>query len=237
MALFHRRDRVRFQDPLNWVPRVLKKLYSMWVGWTYPFPSKGRKLSIHYTCILERTTAHRMKLGNYVSFLKDAVVYVLNVSSPEEKGEPIIIIDDHCTIAQRCQIGAKNLIHIERDVILSASALIVDHLHAYEDVTLPIAQQGVTEGGRIRIGQGCWIGHAAAIICDKGELILGRNCVVAANAVVTRSFPPYSVIAGNPARVVKQFDPVKGVWVLGASRREPPDAGKQEPVTTDSVQS
>ena len=237
MALFHGRDRVRFQDPLNLVPRVLKKLYSMWVSMTYPFPSKGRKLSIHYTCILERSTAHRMKLGNYVSFHKDCSIYVLNVSSPEEKGEPIIIIDDYCTIAQRCQIGARNLIHIERDVIFSASALVVDHLHGYEDVTLPIREQGATKGGRIRIGQGCWIGQGAAIICDKGELILGRNCVVAANAVVTRSFPPYSVIAGNPARVVKQFDPVKGVWVLGACRRELADADKQDPGTTDSVQS
>jgi acetyltransferase-like isoleucine patch superfamily enzyme len=52
-------------------------------------------------------------------------------------------------------------------------------------------------------------GQRAAIVCTRGDLVLGRNCVVAANAVVTRSFPPYSVIFGNPARVNKQFDPVK----------------------------
>jgi acetyltransferase-like isoleucine patch superfamily enzyme len=46
--------------------------------------------------------------------------------------------------------------------------------------------------------------------------VLGRNCVVAANAVVTRSFPPYSVIFGDPARVIKQFHPVKNAWVLGS---------------------
>jgi acetyltransferase-like isoleucine patch superfamily enzyme len=114
---------------------------------------------------------------------------------------------------------------LERDVMLSANALIVDHLHAYEDVSRPIREQGVTEGGRIRIGQGCWIGHGAAIVCDRGELELGRNCVVAANAVVTKSFPAYSVIAGNPARVVRQFDAARKNWVLGVARpaMAPPD--------------
>jgi len=72
----------------------------------------------------------------------------------------------------------------------------------------------VTEGGRIRIGQGCWIGHGAAIVCSRGDLVLGRNCVVGANAVVVKSFPAYSVISGNPAKILKQFSPAEGTWVL-----------------------
>jgi acetyltransferase-like isoleucine patch superfamily enzyme len=52
-------------------------------------------------------------------------------------------------------------------------------------------------------------------VCTRGELVLGRNCVVGANALVTQSFPPYSVIFGNPARVIKQFDPARNKWVLG----------------------
>ena len=94
----------------------------------------------------------------------------------------------------------------------------MDHGHAHEDITLPIKHQGITAGGRIRIEQGCWIGRGAAIVCSQGELVLGRNSVVAVNAVVTRSFPPYSVIVGNPARAVKQFDPAKRAWVMGSCR-------------------
>jgi acetyltransferase-like isoleucine patch superfamily enzyme len=94
----------------------------------------------------------------------------------------------------------------------------MDHNHAYEDVELPIRLQPATPGGRIRIEQGCWIGQGAAIVCDKGELVLGRNCVVAANALITRSFPPNSVIVGNPARLGRQYDPVMQSWNGGSGR-------------------
>jgi acetyltransferase-like isoleucine patch superfamily enzyme len=86
-------------------------------------------------------------------------------------------------------------------------------------VIAPIAVQGLTEGGTIRIEEGSWLGYASAVMCSKGELVIGRNSVIAANAVVTRSVPPYSVVAGNPARVVKQFDPNKGEWSLGIARK------------------
>ena len=99
--------------------------------------------------------------------------------------------------------------------------------HAYQDVHVPINDQGVTEGGRTRIGQGCWIGAGAAIICPKGELTLGHNCVVGANAVVTRSFPPCCVVAGNPAMAIKQYDFAGQIWVRGSLR---------SPETTDASQ-
>lgn len=209
MALF--RSVAWREDPLRLLARIPTSLYSMWVHATYPFASVGRGVQIHYTWDFRKYLAHRVKLGNSVFIGKDVHfgVYCPN----EEKGEPMIAIDDECVIRPQAQISAKNSIHIERDVIVSASVLIMDHNHAYEDVRRSIKEQGLTEGGRIRIEQGCWIGRGAAIVCNQGELVLGRNSVVAANALVTRSFPPYSVIVGNPARLARQFDPVKGVWV------------------------
>jgi acetyltransferase-like isoleucine patch superfamily enzyme len=194
------------------VPTVVKRLYSRWVSRTYPFAAVGEGLSVHPTCNLLRHTAHRMRLGNCVVFEKDAWVYV---ATDDTRTEPVLIIDDNCFIARQCQLAAKNCIHLEAGVILSSSVLITDHLHAYEDVTRHVREQGQTEGGTILIKEGCWIGHGAAIVCDKGEIVLGPNSVVAANAVVTRSFPPFSVIAGNPARVVRHYDFKKAEWVVG----------------------
>jgi acetyltransferase-like isoleucine patch superfamily enzyme len=199
------------EDPFRLLARIPIGLYSAWVRSTYRFASIGRDVAIHYTWDFRRYLAHRVKLGNSVFIGKDVHfgVYCPN----EEKGEPMIVIEDDCIIQPRCQISARNSIHIESDVIVSASVLLMDHNHAFGDVARPISKQGITAGGSIRIERGCWIGSGAAVVCNQGELVLGRNSVVAANALVTKSCPPYSVLVGNPARVARYFDPVKGAWV------------------------
>jgi acetyltransferase-like isoleucine patch superfamily enzyme len=136
----------------------------------------------------------------------------LNIVS-EDGDEIKIVIEDNCAIGRRNTITAKNCIHIEKNVISGPGVLIQDHAHAFEDTNLPVREQGVTSGGIIRIEEGCWIGQGAAIICNKGELVIGRNSVIGANAVVTKTFPPYSVIVGIPGRLARLFDLARGTWV------------------------
>jgi len=212
----------RSEDPINLFLQGLSKLYSLWVSWTYPFASNGSNLSIHPTAILTRRVAPGIKLGSSVIIRNNAWLNTFDLS--EAHREPKIMIDDYCVINAQCVISAKNHIHLERDVMVSACALIMDHNHAYEDVSIPIKAQGLTPGGKIRIEEGCWIGHGAAIVCGQGELVLGRNSVVAANALVTKSYPPNSVIVGNPARLARRFDATKGTWVGGPTH---PAAGEQ----------
>ena len=58
--------------------------------------------------------------------------------------------------------------------------------------------------GQIIIGNDCWIGYGAVII---GSVYIGDGAVVAAGAVVTKNVPPYAIVAGNPAKVVRyRFD-------------------------------
>lgn len=214
----HRPDghsRSYLEDPLHFVSRVRNKLHSLWVGLTYPLASKGQKLDLHYTSQISRLHAPRIILGNAVSLRKEAW---LNIADAEQSTEPAIVIEDNSAIGSHTIISARNLIHIERDVLIAQWVLIVDHNHAYEDITVPIVNQGVTAGGRIRIGQGSWIARGAVIVCPKGELSIGRNCVVAANSVVTRSIPDYSLVAGLPARVIRQYDPTTKTWRIGRTR-------------------
>lgn len=109
-------------------------------------------------------------------------------------------------------------------MLLAPSVLIMDHNHQYSDPNVPIHAQGVTDGGRIIIERNCWLGQGSVISCGRGELSLGRNSVVGANCVVTKSFPPFSVIAGNPARLVRRYDPDSRKWIRvnqGALEEEP----------------
>jgi acetyltransferase-like isoleucine patch superfamily enzyme len=169
-------------------------------------------MSFHFTSQMDRRRATRISLGNSISLRKDAW---LSVATEDPVGEPVIVIDDNCHIGYGSIISAKNRIHLEHDVLVGQQVIIVDHNHAYEDIAAPVVKQGITEGGRVRIGQGCWIGHGAAIICPRGELTIGRNCVIAVNSVVMRSIPPYSVVAGYPAAVIRQYDPETQTWRIG----------------------
>jgi acetyltransferase-like isoleucine patch superfamily enzyme len=200
---------------MDLVPRALTKLYSIWVSLMYPFASKGSKLSFHFTSHMNRQRASRISLGSSVSLRKGAW---LNAAVDESEGEPVIVIEDNCAVGPDSVISAKNRIHIERDVLIAGAVLIMDHNHAYEDINVPIVDQGITEGGKIRIGQGCYIAHGAAIICPRGELTIGRNCVIAANSVVTRSIPDYSVVVGLPGRIIRQYDQETKTWRIGRSR-------------------
>ena len=57
-----------------------------------------------------------------------------------------------------------------------------------------------TQGEPILIGDDCFIGCGAVILHG---VKLGKNCIVGANSVVTKSFEDYSVIAGSPAKLLR----------------------------------
>ncbi len=204
-----------FPDPLELLPKGLTKLYSIWVGLTYPFASKGRSASFHFTSQMDRQRAVRISLGNSISLKKHAW---LSVATEDPNGEPVIVLEDNCHIGYGSILSARNRIHLERDVLVGQQVLIVDHNHAYEDITVPVVKQGITEGGSIRIGQGSWIGHGSAIVCSRGELTIGRGCVIAVNSVVTRSIPDYCVVFGSPATIIRQYDAQKGAWCIGPNK-------------------
>jgi acetyltransferase-like isoleucine patch superfamily enzyme len=69
-----------------------------------------------------------------------------------------------------------------------------------------IAGQPCCKGPAV-IGNDVWIGHGATLLYGVS---IGSGAVVAAGSVVARDVPPYAIVAGNPARVVKyRFDPQK----------------------------
>jgi acetyltransferase-like isoleucine patch superfamily enzyme len=203
------------EDPLALIPRGLTRMYSMWVSLTYPFASIGRNVSFHFTSRVSRQRARRVSIGNAVRIGEHAW---LNVATDDPSGEPTIVIGDDCIVASGTIISARNRIHLGHDVNVAQQVLIMDHNHAYEDPEIPIVNQGITNGGRIRIGEGSWIGHGAAILCSRDELTIGRHCVVSANSVVTRSIPDYSVVFGIPATIIRQYDAEKKAWRMGQLR-------------------
>jgi len=212
----HSDNRRPFEDPLNFLSKGLTKLNGIWIRRMYSFASIGCNVSFHPTSKVSRQRAGRISLGNSVRLLEYAW---LNVATDDANGEPTVVIDDNCSIGYGSIISGKNSVHLERDILVGQHVVIQDHSHAYEDIDVAIINQGITEGGRILIGEGSWIGRGAAILCSRGELRIGRHCVVSANSVVTRSIPDYSVVFGMPATIIRQYDPEKRAWRMGQVKR------------------
>ena len=191
------------------MPRFLRKAHSLWLKLAYPFDGFGQGVSIHYTCEIQRSYSHKIRIED--SVILDPDVW-LNVPVISSDSQPAIIIGRGSNIGRRSVISARNRIWLEEDVLLAPAVFITDHNHEYSNIELPIAGQGITPGGRIVIERNCWLGYGSMILGTCGDLVLGRNSVVGAYSVVTQSCPPYSVLVGNPARIVKRFDAVVGTW-------------------------
>lgn len=148
---------------------------------------------------------------------------ILNISpiNPFSLGEKSVIeyftiVDNGVgpvTIGNECRIGLRNTligpVEIGNHVILAQNVVLSGLNHTYEDITLPIRKQGVTTLP-IRIEDECWIG--ANSILTAGVHI-GKHSIVAGGSVVTKSVPPYSIVGGNPAHLLKQYDFDKKEWV------------------------
>ena len=80
---------------------------------------------------------------------------------------------------------------------------ITDHSHGYENIDIPIAQQPLISKGGVVIEDQCWLGFGCEILSG---VHIGKHSIVAARAVVTKDVPPYSIVAGNPARIVKKYN-------------------------------
>lgn len=94
-------------------------------------------------------------------------------------------------------------ITIEDDVMLGSGVHIYVGNHIFENPLIPIIDQGHSPSDPVVLQRGCWVGANAVIL--PGVNIIGRNAVVGAGAIVTHDVPPGTVVAGSPARIVKQL--------------------------------
>jgi maltose O-acetyltransferase len=114
-----------------------------------------------------------------------------------------IRIGDRNYFNRNVMIDACGSVEIGSDNMFGPDIYITDANHRFGDGLLP--SQHPMDTGRVKIGNGCWIG-AKAVILKNVEL--GDYCVVGAGAVVTKSFPNGSVVAGVPARLQKNLEQV-----------------------------
>lgn len=119
----------------------------------------------------------------------------------EQAFQPRIEIGDDVAIGRHATITATESIRIGAGSLLSEGVYISDHGHAVEGRDpRPLVARPLRRPRPVSIGARCFLGFRA---CVLPGVTLGDGCVVGAHAVVTRSFPAGSVLAGCPARLLR----------------------------------
>lgn len=139
-----------------------------------------------------------VEIGRNTIVMHGAVLHVYNFRGLPNAG---IQIGEDSLIGEYSVIRGQGGVTIGNRVYTSPMTQIIAVNHVYNDPNKPFVEQGITAQG-IVVEDDVWLG-SAAIITDGVHI--GKGAVVAAGAVVTHDVPPYTIVAGVPAKPIKEI--------------------------------
>jgi acetyltransferase-like isoleucine patch superfamily enzyme len=178
----------KFFVKLEW---SISKLRIIHLKIKYPNISIDEKTTVGKHCYILCDNTSSLNLKN--------VIISNNSRIEAKKGGEIDITNTF--IGSNCVIVSINRISIEANCEIAEFSVIRDQDHCYNFSNNPIAKQGYNSSP-IKIKENVWIGTKATIL--RGVTI-EKNSVIAAHALVNKSFSKPSLIAGTPAKVIKSL--------------------------------
>ena len=169
------------------------------------FAALGEGSIVHPPALI--INPHRVHMGAGVVVHPGAFFSVVE-ENEGKRYDGRLVIGDRVRIGFDVSIGVSGLVEIGDDVLTADRVYIGDTYHEYRDVTRPVGRQGIADPRPVSIGRGAFLGVGCAVL--QGVTI-GEGAYVGANAVVTRDVPAFSLVVGNPARVVRRWD--GSAWV------------------------
>ena len=126
--------------------------------------------------------------------------------------------DIQLEIGRNSYIGRDNFFSVGKSIVIGdycifgnkCSFICSDHI--FDNPLVPYALSGNSYEKTIRIGVNCWLGHDVSVI---GNINIGHGCVIGAKTLITKDIPPFSMVVGNPARIVRSFNFDSGCWEKG----------------------
>lgn len=139
-------------------------------------------------------------LKKYILKLGFVNYYVHHIDGPKDR---LIIngkYDEEYPFVNTIFNTGSGTITIGEGVIFGHNSMVLTGKHNYEAKDIETLRYDVPQGRDIVIGDGTWIASGAMVM---GGVTIGKHCVVAASAVVTKDVPDYSFVAGVPAKIIK----------------------------------
>ena len=147
-------------------------------------------------------TPQYIQIGNNSSIMSNCIIE----TCPINNLKPQLEIGNNVSLGEYSHITCANKIIIGNGVLTGRFVLITDNSHGLstKDVAdmAPLTRE-VHSNGHVYIGDNVWIGDKVTILPN---VTIGNGCIIAANAVVTKDIPAYSVAAGIPAKVIKTIN-------------------------------
>ncbi len=110
-----------------------------------------------------------------------------------------IVLGENVNIGFNSEVFSGSRVVLGDDTLVAAYCYFIGGDHNPVDVDASVTQQGSRSAG-IAVGEKCWFGAGVKVL---DGVVIGRNSIVGAGAVVTQSIPEYAVAVGVPARVVR----------------------------------
>lgn len=123
-------------------------------------------------------------------------------SNSRTGNQPSVIIGDNVSLGEYCHITAIECVKIGNNLLTGRFVTITDNSHGLTDLEslkLPPLKRPIVSKGAVTIKDNVWIGDKVTILPD---VTIGEGSVIAANSVVTKDVPPYSVVGGIPAKIL-----------------------------------
>lgn len=181
------------------VNRLSNILYSSWIN-NY-FKSVGDNVFIAKGLEIQGG-GDNIKIGNNTSLGKQCILGCWK----EYKGinyQPSIFIGSNCCIGDYCHITTINNVTIGNGVLTGRYVYISDNNHGdteYSTLKMPPIERHLASKGPVIIGNNVWIGDKVTILSG---VTIGEGSIIASNAVVTKDVPPYTIVGGVPAKIIK----------------------------------
>ncbi len=156
----------------------------------------GRSVTFEDDVKIDALSRHGVHIGDNVSIGRFSVIECTGVLTHLGEG---FWIGDNSNLGDYNFVGAAGGVRIGRHVLIGQGVRFHSENHVFTRTDIPIKAQGVTNEG-IVVEDDVWLG-SGVIVLDG--VTIGRGAVVAAGSVVTRDVPPFAIVGGVPAKVIK----------------------------------
>lgn len=158
---------------------------------------------------MDKQNINNVKLGKDVKIYDFVNLYGCSIGDYSKVGT-FVEIQKNATIGKNCKISSHTFIcegvHIEDNVFVGHNVTFINDKYprsTNNDGSLQTESDwSVVE---TFVKKGASIGSSSTILCG---VTIGENAIVGAGAVVTKDVPPYTIVAGIPAKIIKEIEPI-----------------------------